>query len=134
MALPERVPSLSNFSWQQPVLAISNTPPENPTQGDRYIVGLSPTGDFVGYAKYIAIFDGTDWGFDAAVEGMVCYVIAEAKRYEFDGTYWVEWAGGQDSINHAELTNLDFDNSGHIGFQKKLIYDSQLKVYIIKED
>jgi len=38
---------------------------------------------------------------------------------------------GISNSNHASLYNLDYDNAGHIGFQKQLIYDLDLKVFII---
>jgi hypothetical protein len=40
--------------------------------------------------------------------------------------------GPAGTTNHALLSNLDFDNSGHIGFQKKLIYDPSYKAYLVE--
>lgn len=40
-----------------------NDPPGSPTEGDAYIVGDTPTGDWVGWADRIAVFFGTAWLF-----------------------------------------------------------------------
>lgn len=46
-----------------PVKSILNTPPGAPSDGDRYIVGCSPTGDWVGQEGNIAEWKGTYfWG------------------------------------------------------------------------
>jgi len=36
------------------------------------------------------------------------------------------------SSNHALLENLEFEKSGHIGFQKQLEYDEDLKCYLVE--
>ena len=38
---------------------------------------------------------------------------------------------GATASDHASLTNLDYDNSGHTGFQKKLVYDPAYKCYVV---
>lgn len=40
-----------------------NTPPAMPAEGDSYIVGDSPTGDWAGQANKIAIYHGGAWRF-----------------------------------------------------------------------
>jgi len=35
------------------------------------------------------------------------------------------------SSNHASLNNLDYENSGHSGFQKELQFDEKYKCYLI---
>jgi hypothetical protein len=49
--------------WQQEVLTMTSTPPVSPTEGDRYIVGTSATGDWVGYDDYIAEYTSGAWVF-----------------------------------------------------------------------
>ena len=86
-----RVPDLSVFEWQQRIKAIVNDPPATPLRGDRYIVGTSPTGDFVGHAKAIAYCSnatGPVWTFDAAKEGMHAYNMDDKKVYYYNGTVW----------------------------------------------
>lgn len=84
-----RVPVLSKFSWQEPVLAIANAPAGGESKGARYLVGDTPSGDFVNHAGEIAWFDGTGWQYDFASgsrpEGLRVY-------NQDDGTYWM-WDG-----------------------------------------
>jgi hypothetical protein len=49
--------------WQQEVLTMTSTPPVSPTEGDRYIVGTSATGDWTGYDDYIAEYASGAWVF-----------------------------------------------------------------------
>lgn len=34
---------------------------------------------------------------------------------------------GPGTTNHSNLTNLNFENSGHTGFQKELLFDQDLR-------
>ena len=49
--------------WQQEVLTMTSTPPVSPTEGDRYIVGASATGDWTGHDDYIAEYTSGAWVF-----------------------------------------------------------------------
>ena len=45
------------------VIAQNNTPPGSPAEGDRYLVGVSPTGVWVGHANDVAYYSGGAWNF-----------------------------------------------------------------------
>lgn len=75
-----------------------NTPPGSPSEGDAYIVGSAPTGEWTGRANCIAVFFGTGWLFvpgndengdpiamGARQEGMRVYVRDEDLLYA-----WIE--------------------------------------------
>ena len=47
-----------------------NTPPVSPVEGDKYVVGASPTGLWVGYVGYIAVRTQTSWEMIAPDVGM----------------------------------------------------------------
>lgn len=49
------------------------------------------------------------------------------------GTTAQYWRGDKtwQTLNHATLPNLGFDDSGHTGFQKELVYDDILGCYLI---
>lgn len=49
------------------------------------------------------------------------------------GTTVQYWRGDKtwQTLNHATLPNLSFDDSGHTGFQKELVYDDILGCYLI---
>jgi hypothetical protein len=83
-----RVPVLETFSWQPPVNSILGVPPESPEKGDRYIVGGSPTGAWVGHAWNIATYNGASWTFDVAAEGWSAYNHLLDEYSYHNGTIW----------------------------------------------
>lgn len=40
--------------------------------------------------------------------------------------------GAAGPTDHSLLTNLDYENAGHTGFQKQLVYDSEIGTYIVE--
>lgn len=44
-------------------IALQNAPPSAPSNGDVYIVGASPTGDWAGQANKVATYNGATWDF-----------------------------------------------------------------------
>ena len=40
-------------------------------------------------------------------------------------------SSGVGTTNHAQLTNLDYDNANHTGFQKKIDYDEDYRSFLI---
>lgn len=44
----------------------------------------------------------------------------------------VSGQNAEGTTNHAALTNLDYDTSGHTGFQKKMVFDLQLGCYTVE--
>lgn len=81
---------IDNLQWLVPVLDKDlSTPPGTPAVGDRYIVGPTATGDWVGQEDNIAEWNGTTWDFTAAALGMSVLVIDEVDIYTFDATDWL---------------------------------------------
>lgn len=70
-----------------------SSPPGSPTNGDVYILGSSPTGDWSGFAEHdvVGYFDG--WVGFTPDEGMRAYVRDVDDDYRFDGSAWVAEAG-----------------------------------------
>lgn len=88
-----RLPELSTFEFQQAIIDKDlATPPGSPSEGDRYIVAATATGDWVGEENSIAWFDGSSWVFDTPTEGFLLWVSDEDKHYKFDGTSWSVFA------------------------------------------
>jgi len=85
-----RVPVLSDFSWQPPVLDRDLTaPPVSPSKGDRYIVGVSAdSGDWFGLDNHIVTYDGAAWIDDTPLEGWYCYIEDESLLCHYTGTVW----------------------------------------------
>jgi len=82
-----RVPVLDFFAFQPPILYQQNDPDVSPAKGDRYIVGDTPTGDWVGHEQDIAWYDGSAWQFDTPVKGWLCYN-EDQGYYYFTSVVW----------------------------------------------
>jgi len=68
------VPVLSEYEWQKGVISILSTPPGNPVNGDRYIVGSSPSSVWIGHEDAIATYDNNVWTYLMPFKGMIIYV------------------------------------------------------------
>lgn len=96
LSLPELAPSQAqphltlnsalrrlDAAVQLSVISISNTPPGSPFDGDRYIVGTSPTGAWVGHNNEIAAYVGTSWIYLEPESGWMAFVRALGVPYLF---------------------------------------------------
>jgi hypothetical protein len=89
-----KVPTLSTFEWQQPVLDKDLTaPPGGEAKGDRYLIVGTGSGDWTGHTGDIAIYTGAGWDFVTKKEGMICYVKDENKLYLYVAA-WAEYLSG----------------------------------------
>lgn len=66
-----------------------NDPPSG-SDGDRYIVGPSPTGVWAGHALQIALFMGSAWDFRNAPEGAIAWVQDEDSAFRYLSGVWTE--------------------------------------------
>lgn len=71
-----------------------NTPPGSPAEGDRHVVGTSPTGAWAGQANAVAFYSNGGWQFLAPQTGWIVYDVDTAGRLEFNGTAWVAFSAG----------------------------------------
>lgn len=69
------------------VLNIVNTPAVT-TDGTRYLVGTSPSGDFAGHADQLAVRQEGAWVFYTPAAGWVTYNLANGKTYRYNGGVW----------------------------------------------
>ncbi len=58
-----------------------SAPPGGPALGDRYIVGGSATGSWLGKESQVATYDGDGWVFFPPNNGWFCWIEDEAKIY-----------------------------------------------------
>ena len=84
-----------------------NDPPGTPAEGDRYIVGGTPTGAWATHAADIAWYTGSAWAFDNAEEGWFVYVADENKFYLYDGAAWGAFEAGGDMLKSVYDTDVD---------------------------
>lgn len=72
------------------VIDISNDPPVDPLEGDRYVVSTSPTGAWTGQENKIATFIGGTWRFTTPRIDETANVDALEKVYFFtSGSGWI---------------------------------------------
>ena len=66
-------------------------PPGSPSNGDRYIVAVSPTGAWTGQAGKVAAWQDAAWVFYTPREGWLAWVADEDKVYAYTGSAWAEF-------------------------------------------
>lgn len=64
------------------------SPPGSPSEGDRYIVGGSATGDWASKDDQIAIYDGSGWVFMVPNDGWFCWIEDETEIYFYSSSSW----------------------------------------------
>lgn len=106
--------------WGAPVISMLNNPPENPTKGDRYIIGTG-TGAWLGKDNYITFWDGSEWIFITPILGMAMFNNGSGSNfYVYIGGSWdlyelvtddekSSWSGKQDALG---FTPENIDNKG----------------------
>lgn len=82
-----------------------NTPPGSPNFQDAYIVGTSPTGDWVGQENDLAIWNGSSWVFYDTEEGNFVYDQNTSQQYIFNGVIWAPAAAIVFSDGESILDN-----------------------------
>lgn len=70
------------------VISVANTPPVNPEIGDRYLIGVAPTGDWAGRDNFIAEFGTTAWTFTEPSEGDILLNLDTPDVLRYDGVAW----------------------------------------------
>jgi hypothetical protein len=73
-------------------------PPASPSEGDRYIVAASPTGEWAGRAGAVASYFGGAWNFYAPQAGWLVWVQDESLLYVYSGAAWTKLLTGQQQI------------------------------------
>lgn len=71
-----------------------SAPPGSPAEGDRYIVGASPSGAWAGHATHVAAWQDGAWAFYVPVAGWLAWVDDESQSYLFSGGGWIAAPGG----------------------------------------
>lgn len=97
-----------NGLWRSPVEDKDlNTPPGSPTPNVRYIVGGTPTDDWVGHASEVARWSDGDsaWVFTTPTEGMAVWVKDEDLIYVYYAAVWNSLASGASSLD--DLTDVN---------------------------
>lgn len=97
------------ISWQNDVIDRVTTPPGSPSEGDRYLVIATGTGDFAGQEDKIAQYIGGSWVFTTPSTGYAVIVNDELDGvYIYGGSSWSKqyWEATTASTG---LTKVGFD-------------------------
>jgi hypothetical protein len=97
-------------------IAQQDAPPGSPADGDRYLVGDSPSGEWVGHEQQLAAYIGAGWQFFEPQAGWLAYLRSVAALYIYGVGSPATWelletgvggspGGGGDAIDVA------YDNS-----------------------
>ncbi len=73
--------------------------PGAPADGDRYLVGISPSGAWTGHGGQLAVREAGSWRFAAPRNGWRLWVEDEAKFLVFDSLIWRDVQGTGDLTN-----------------------------------
>lgn len=82
-------------AMQISALGYQNDPPVSPEEGDRYLVGDTPTGAWTGHSQEVAYYSG-GWLFLEPLPGWRAYVVGDSE-YVYDESssgYWLPGGGG----------------------------------------
>jgi hypothetical protein len=80
-----------------------NAPPASFADGNRFLVGASPTGDWAGQAGAIAFRDNGLWQFLTPQVGWAAWIAAENLFVVFDGANWVQPAAAISSFEGGAI-------------------------------
>jgi hypothetical protein len=76
------------------------TPPAAPSEGERWIVAASPTGDWIGHASHVAAWQDGRWLFGVPRVGWLAYAIDEGTLLTWNGTAWGDFFSTVTSIQN----------------------------------
>lgn len=87
--------NLLDMLVQATAKGVLNTPPENPAEGDMYIIGDAPTGTWEGKAKHLAGFFAGVWLIVAPRAGWRVW-LEEGRAMRYQGDRWTDEGAGLD--------------------------------------
>jgi hypothetical protein len=79
---------------QLAVAAVTSIPPGSPVNGERHIVGASPSGAFAGHENEVAAFQDGAWAFLAPRLGWRAWNIGDEALLVWTGSAWSEVSAG----------------------------------------
>lgn len=92
---------------QLSVISTSQTsPPDDPSDGDRYLVAEAATGDWAGSDGQIASFQDGTWAFYPPQTGWVSWDEATSELLAFDGSSWIA-AGGSGAASDPDMLGIN---------------------------
>lgn len=94
-------------AWAQPVvIAVDDTPPGSPDEGDTYIVGTG-SGEWTGHDDDLAYWSGTAWMFFTPLQGYEVRDNGTGNRLVYDNGWEVDSGGSGSPV--IELNGTSYD-------------------------
>ncbi len=90
------------------------TPLASPTDGVRYLIAASPTGDWAGHAGEVALRMEGAWAFFTPREGWRLWVADEDVLIIFDGASWSVIGGGGGGLSDGDYGDVIVSGGGTI--------------------
>lgn len=123
---------------QGAVIAIQDTPPATPIEGELYIIGNSPNGDWVGLSKYLACYIGDAWKTLAPKEGWRVWNKDLSRPIVYKNSYWINELSASDKVgffgnNAVSKTNVTLTTTANaIGGLSIGVMYSQTEIQALK--
>lgn len=84
----------------------ASNPPASPAEGDRYIVGASPSGAWAGMSNAVAVWLGGAWTFRQPETGWLAWVVDEADALVWSGAEWTPLSSLETSLQNLERVGI----------------------------
>lgn len=123
-SIPANDNSLRNQILNGLVIGVVNDAPGGDSDGDIYVVGDTPAGDFAGFEEHdLAIFMAGAWYAYAPAPGVVVNIAGVLKRWDESTTTYVDVAsGGGDNLSIiTENSGFDVDPATHSGRHRLIL-------------
>ena len=88
-----------------------DTPPANPIDGEAWIIGSAPTGDWANHAGEIAMRQSGNWLFATLREGMIAFDKTAGQLARYDG----EWLRASPVAAPVSGSTVDAEARAAIG-------------------
>lgn len=96
------------------------SPPDEPEEGDRYIVAADPTGGWAGRANQIAAWIDGAWQFSAPRPGWLAWVLDEGILAVWDGSAWNDSAAAITALQNLAVLGIGTTADDENPFAAKL--------------
>lgn len=119
---------LDSLEFQDSVKSRSlDTPPENPAEGDRYIVAVGGKNSWSGKDNQIAEYRNEIWVFFIPSEGYACWIDDENTLYVYNGSSWVNILANLPTAEEKQALVGEGTPSGSNKYTTKEYVDNLIK-------
>ena len=101
-----------------------DAPPGSPSNGDRYIVGSSPSGDWSGHAGELAIYLVSAWVFYSVSEGWIFWDEGTDAALAYNGSNWVNVLSLQQASVRGGFETYDASAARIVGTERIVFCDT----------